>query len=75
MAPYIGQSVLVVESCKTPAETVKYALHVMEPLPMAGVILNKARYRVGGHSYYYGDDYGYGYGYSYDPNQNSSDQR
>ena len=68
MAPYVGQTVLVVESCKTPAHTVQHALHVMEPIPLAGVVLNKARYRSGAHGYYdYG--YGYGYGYGYEPEQ------
>ena len=35
MAPYVGQTVLVVESCNTPAHVVQHALQVMEPLPVA----------------------------------------
>ena len=67
MAGYVGQTILVVEACRTPAHTVRHSMAVMEPLNFAGVILNKSRYSGGDSNHYYG--YGYGYGYGHDTDQ------
>ncbi len=57
LAPFIGQTVMVVEAETTPQSAIQAALQRMEHIKVAGLILNKARGVAHGHDYHYG--YGY----------------
>ena len=55
LAVHVGQVVLVVEAEKTPEGAITDALHVLEPVEVTGMILNKSR------DLSFGTNYGYGY--------------
>jgi len=57
LAPFIGQTVMVVEAETTPQSAIQAALQRLEHVKIAGLILNKARGVSHGHDYHYG--YGY----------------
>ncbi|MCU0935911.1 MAG: XrtA-associated tyrosine autokinase [Gammaproteobacteria bacterium] len=66
LARVVGQIVLVVEAERTAQSAVKESLRLLKGLPVAGVMLNKARERWWSRfGYGYGSGYGYRYGYRY----------
>jgi receptor protein-tyrosine kinase len=70
LARQVGQIVVVVEAEKTAETAVKESLRLLKGLPVAGLLLNKAREHVWAR-YSYGYRYGYGYGYRSQPNENA----
>ncbi len=64
LARVVGQIVLVVEAERTAQSAVKESLRLLKGLPVAGVMLNKARERWWSR-FGYGSGYGYGYRYGY----------
>jgi receptor protein-tyrosine kinase len=62
LAGLMGQIVLVVEEGKTPQQTVKQALSMLDSNEIIGIVLNKKKSASHGGDGYYGDYGSYGYG-------------
>jgi receptor protein-tyrosine kinase len=60
LAPHVGQILMVVEAWRTPQQTIKSAIQLMDQVEITGLVLNKTREKINKGKYYY---YQYGYGY------------